>query len=289
MILRLHVCAFSLNFCHVILHTIKCIMHTHAYVWRVYRRNCKASWLYMALYNIDAYMNGHYLKSSNLPVTTVIMHVCIYNIFPTGCLKVQTTGAQTFSCDASLSTPLCPGTIAQCTCEVRGMTSNSHWTFSGAPQQCPGNIISLPQSPPCAGRDFSSSSCGPHLRASNAKGEGYCHTSILDITAAAPLDGVNVTCQDMAGASQIIGSITLRVVGKCNIENYCVPPPSEVCPPPPPIRSVCPSPISGVCPSPIRGVSPPPPPPIRGIFSYYSFATYTTNARVGCVARQRCG
>ena len=34
------------------------------------------------------------------------------------------------------------------------MNSNTCWTFSGAPSLCPGNIISLPQSPPWESTDW---------------------------------------------------------------------------------------------------------------------------------------
>ena len=143
------------------------------------------------------------------------------DIFPAGCMKI--TGAQTFSCDASLATPLCPRTVASCTCEVTGTMSQTRWKFSAS--LCPGGLIALGQTPPCQGRGAPSSrgTCGPFLEASNVMGagQGYCNTSMLNIRVNLMLGGLDIQCWDMAYLPpRIVGGITLLVVG--NVCVWCV-------------------------------------------------------------------
>ena len=99
----------------------------------------------------------------------------------------------------------------------------TRWGFTfpstAGPDHCPGNLIVLPQTPPCAGEGVPASSvhCGPHLVGQNVPVPygNNCLVSQLDVVVNDSLDGMVVTCEDMttvppAGAT----ALTVRIVGK---------------------------------------------------------------------------
>ena len=122
-------------------------------------------------------------------------------------------GAQT-SCDASLSTPLCPWTMVSCTCNTIGTFAQTRWVFTTLNLQCPSgsNYIALAQ---CA--SVSSGTCGPNLSAANNNPIGSsCPTSTLNITANPSLNGLVVECRDLSSGSPgtLVGTKNISVVGK---------------------------------------------------------------------------
>ena len=117
---------------------------------------------------------------------------------------------QNFSCDPSLSKPLCPGTIARCTCMVRGTTSYTRWNFKNQ-TVCSDNFIELAQ---IHTYSMDNGTCGPYLNASNTGPDGgYCNTSILVITANVNLNGLVIECLDLNRTTtpQLVGNITVLV------------------------------------------------------------------------------
>eukprot|EP00731_Ephydatia_muelleri_P011226 Em0006g120a len=70
------------------------------------------------------------------------------------------SSAQSFSCDADVSKPLCPGTVVTCTCLVTGTVSQTWWTFSALCY----NKIPFRQVAPCSP---ASGTCGPYITATN--------------------------------------------------------------------------------------------------------------------------
>ena len=124
-------------------------------------------------------------------------------------LITPSAGAQTFSCDASLSKPLCPGTIAKCTCTVIGVNSFMRWNFSNG-TVCDNNFIQLTQPPLC---NILNATCGPYLSAASTNvGVGQCNTSILTISAHISLDGLVITCLDITSLDISYGYLW-RMVG----------------------------------------------------------------------------
>ena len=126
-------------------------------------------------------------------------------------------GAQSFACDAALSTPLCPGSDVECSCTVKGTTSSTRWVFQGRDFLCPGNIIQLAQAPPCL--VDGGGACGPYLRAGyEVMGVGVAScstsTSVLHIVAHDQFDELIVECWDMSrGPGDMIGNISLHILG----------------------------------------------------------------------------
>ncbi|KAL5475661.1 hypothetical protein EMCRGX_G025504 [Ephydatia muelleri] len=120
--------------------------------------------------------------------------------------------AQSFKCDNFLSKPLCPGTVAQCSCVITVNTSYIRWNFTNL-DVCPSseNLISLSQV--CA--DNITGSCGPYLHAAIIpSGSNLCNTSILTIKADTSLDGLIIECRDPNTAiypGALVGSVNVTI------------------------------------------------------------------------------
>lgn len=119
---------------------------------------------------------------------------------------------QSFKCDNFLSKPLCPGTVAQCSCVITVNTSYIRWNFTNL-DVCPSseNLISLSQV--CA--DTITGSCGPYLHAAIIpSGSNLCNTSILTIEADTSLDGLIIECRDPNTAiypGALVGSVNVTI------------------------------------------------------------------------------
>eukprot|EP00731_Ephydatia_muelleri_P011220 Em0006g114a len=105
--------------------------------------------------------------------------------------------------------PLCPGSIATCTCVVDGNNSFTRFNFTNLNMKngCSDSIIDLSQPTLC---NFLNGTCGPYLSAAVVGGSDCTHTSILTITPNSTLDGLWIICEDMS-SRQIIGHVLLRV------------------------------------------------------------------------------
>ena len=130
-------------------------------------------------------------------------------------------------CVPRMDTPMCPGTTLQCTCAMRGDTSITRWRLSISPPICPGNSISLPQTPPCAGEDVPTSMghCGPLVVGRNVLNgslEASCTTSEVHITAHSSIDNMEVVCEDVSSSPPVgTAAGTVRVVGECTQVCVC--------------------------------------------------------------------
>ncbi|KAL5500726.1 hypothetical protein EMCRGX_G012322 [Ephydatia muelleri] len=105
----------------------------------------------------------------------------------------NTASAQSFSCDADVSKPLCPGTVVTCTCLVTGTVSYTQWIFN---RLCPSarNYLAIQQVTPCANL---SGTCGPYITATNyASSTSACQISKLKVTMATGVNGLTTECRD---------------------------------------------------------------------------------------------
>ena len=151
------------------------------------------------------------------------MHLQIMRSIDSGtCIYCTRThsGGTNLTCNDTLQ-PLCPGTVVTCRCEVPSSTAVSQVAVVNTlTQLCHGNVIRLPQAPPCAGRDVPSSSgrCGP-IEAHNEENgiAGYCTVMVVTMRVEQTLEGAGVTCTDM-GTMLLIGSVPLHVVSKFNVD-----------------------------------------------------------------------
>ena len=131
---------------------------------------------------------------------------------------------QSFSCDAFLYKPLCPGTVGKCTCVVNGTTSSTRWSFFTSQSSLLCNpAIDLTQAGGLGSTcPLSMGTCGLYLRAANqrpAGDQGPCQTSTLNITADPHLNGVAAECKDLQSGlpGALIGNITIQIVGKQHV------------------------------------------------------------------------
>eukprot|EP00731_Ephydatia_muelleri_P011219 Em0006g113a len=119
----------------------------------------------------------------------------------------QIASAQSFSCDADVSKPLCPGTVVTCTCRVTGTVSQTWWTFSALCY----NKIPFRQVAPCSP---ASGTCGPYITATNlASSASNCQTSKLFVTMANNVSGQLAECRDMSVGlpGTLIGSASFKI------------------------------------------------------------------------------
>ena len=151
---------------------------------------------------------------STFSVNCLTLCVILFN-FP---LFIKAT-SKVFFCDDAVSKPLCPGTLATCTCAVTGTNSNTRWRFFSMTEFCLCNFIELSQISPCAPMQGPAANgvCGPYLSAANRDpGIGLpCNVSYLNITTDSRLNGMFIGCQDISTVPATwIGNITLSIVGK---------------------------------------------------------------------------
>ena len=123
--------------------------------------------------------------------------------------------AQSFSCDADVSKPLCPGTVVTCTCLVTGTVSYTQWIFN---RLCPTarNYLAIQQVTPCANL---SGTCGPYITATNyASSTSACQISKLKVTMATGVNGLTTECRDTTTGlpGTFIGNGSFTVLGKLN-------------------------------------------------------------------------
>lgn len=133
-------------------------------------------------------------------------------------------GAQNFSCDASLSKPLCPGIIARCNCTLNSRLPITRWSFSGPNNtdlcEATNNNFDLVQ----LGGDSCNENngiCGSYLRVANQPSVDYsspCYTSTLNITANSGINGVVAKCLDLWPSSMMIGNVTITILGKLTVQ-----------------------------------------------------------------------
>ncbi|KAL5500723.1 hypothetical protein EMCRGX_G012319 [Ephydatia muelleri] len=119
----------------------------------------------------------------------------------------QIASAQSFSCDADVSKPLCLGTVVTCTCRVTGTVSQTWWTFSALCY----NKIPFRQVAPCSP---ASGTCGPYITATNlASSASNCQTSKLFVTMANNVSGQLAECRDMSVGlpGTLIGSASFKI------------------------------------------------------------------------------
>ena len=135
------------------------------------------------------------------------------------CFTIGDAGS--FMCDTTVYQPLCPGTIARCTCIVSGTYSTTRWIINihNGVELCPYNFIELLQPYPCSPPTMGSSdTCGTYLTAANKdSGVGrVCNTSILTILGHFGLNGLQVECRDMSLslAGGIVGNTSISIVGE---------------------------------------------------------------------------
>eukprot|EP00731_Ephydatia_muelleri_P011123 Em0006g17a len=127
---------------------------------------------------------------------------------------VGQANGQSFSCDAVLTTPLCPGTSATCVCGTIPGLLVTQWSFLGyhlCPQQF--DHIQLIQFSPCSAYT-STGTCGAFLTAANRDPAIFgaaCNSSVLTITADLSIHGLGIQCQNpISGA--VIGNASLSVL-----------------------------------------------------------------------------
>ena len=143
------------------------------------------------------------------------------SVLSTTVLCFTTGDAGSFMCDATVHQPLCPGTIARCTCIVSGTYSTTRWIINipNGVEFCLYNFIELLQPYPCSPPAMGSSdSCGAYLTAANKdSGVGrVCNTSILTILGHSGLNGLQVDCRDMSKGlpGDIIGNASINIIGE---------------------------------------------------------------------------
>lgn len=117
-------------------------------------------------------------------------------------IKLLTGKAQTLVCDSAINQPLCPGTVAKCTCTVTGSGSTTRWKFSTL-NPCPIglNLINLAQPSPCIPDEstYGYGQCGSFLYAANNNQSSTlpCQISTLSVTANVALNGLAFECRDL--------------------------------------------------------------------------------------------
>eukprot|EP00731_Ephydatia_muelleri_P011227 Em0006g121a len=89
--------------------------------------------------------------------------------------------------------PLCPGSIATCTCVVDGNNSFTRFNFTNLNMKigCNDSIIDLTQPTLCD--NYLTGTCGPYLSAAVVGGSDCTHTSVLIITPNSTLDGLGIS------------------------------------------------------------------------------------------------
>ena len=106
--------------------------------------------------------------------------------------------------------------MVTCSCTVTGTTSSTQWRIRPPNGSlCAGDLITLPQSPPCAGREVPSSSgrCGPFVARNVGLPGDHCRGSELEVAATEEaVEGTAVSCQDMQGPA-LMGGVTLHALG----------------------------------------------------------------------------
>lgn len=135
--------------------------------------------------------------------------------FLIGMLLCADTGrSQSFFCDAEVYRPLCPGSVASCSCTTTGRTSFTKWNFPKSNLCLPDNHILLGQyRTVCAQKELHN--CSSYINAFYVNNGTNCSTSTLKITAHPILNGIEIECRDLttSEAGELIGTATLGIVG----------------------------------------------------------------------------
>lgn len=124
--------------------------------------------------------------------------------------------SQSFSCDANVYRPLCPGVTTSCTCITTGRTSFTQWNFPNSNLCSPENQILLGQyKVSCAIKELMHN-CSSYLSAVYVGNGTNCSMSTLQITGHSSLTDAIIECRDLTSSVQgaLIGNATLDIVGR---------------------------------------------------------------------------